>query len=67
MDPAEPREDGNEAPRAMSYFMTPAEVVELREAAHDYASLIQIERFHRDDIAVKRAYERLRKALETGM
>ena len=43
--------------------MTADEIAELREAAHDYAHLIQVERFDRDDMAVHRAYERLRKAL----
>ena len=37
---------------------------ELREAAFDYASLIQVENFDRNDMAVLRAYERLRKALD---
>lgn len=37
---------------------------ELREAAFDYASLIQVENFDRNDIAVHRAYERLRKTLD---
>lgn len=36
---------------------------ELREAAADYARLIQVENFDRNDIAVHRAYSRLRLAL----
>lgn len=44
--------------------MSESKIIELREAAHDYASLIQVENFDRNDIAVHRAYERLRKALE---
>ena len=36
---------------------------ELREAAYDYAHLLQVERYDRDDVAVHRAYERLRKVL----
>ena len=43
--------------------MSTAEASELREAAYSYAHLIQVERFDRDDIAVHRAYERLRDAL----
>ena len=43
--------------------MTTEQVIELREAAYDYAHLIQVERYDRDDIAVHRAYERLRKVL----
>lgn len=39
------------------------QLVELREAAHDYASLVQVEHFRVADSAVHRAYERLRKAL----
>ena len=37
---------------------------ELREASFDYARLVQVENFDRNDIAVHRAYERLRKALD---
>ena len=36
---------------------------ELREAAIDYASLIQVEKFNLSDIAVQRAYTRLRDAI----
>lgn len=36
---------------------------ELRESAYDYAHLIQVENYDRNDIAVHRSYERLRKAL----
>lgn len=43
--------------------MSTAEVSELREAAYDYANLVQVQRFDRDDIAVHRAYDRLRNAL----
>lgn len=43
--------------------MTKEAVAELREAAYDYAHLIQAEGFDRNDMAVHRAYERLRKAL----
>lgn len=35
----------------------------LAEAAEDYARLIQVEQFDRNDIAVHRAYERLRTAI----
>lgn len=35
---------------------------ELTEAAADYARLIQVEHFDRNDVAVHAAYERLRKA-----
>lgn len=38
-------------------------IVELREAAYDYARLIQVEHFPPQDMAVHRAYERLRKGL----
>lgn len=37
-------------------------VLELLQASTDYARLIQVERFDRGDIAVARAYERLRLA-----
>lgn len=47
----------------MQHHMTPEQVVELREAAYDYSDLVQVEHFDRNDIAVQRAYERLRKAL----
>jgi hypothetical protein len=50
----------------MSHHMTPAQVVELREAAYDYARLVQVENFDRNDLAVQRAYERLRKSLATS-
>lgn len=43
--------------------VTDLEIAELREAAYDYARLIQVERCDRDDIAVHRAYEQLREAL----
>jgi hypothetical protein len=43
--------------------MTTEEIAELREAAYDYAHLIQVENFDRSDIAVIRAYMRLRSAL----
>lgn len=48
----------------MTHHMTPEQVVELREAAHDYAHLLQVENFKIFDIAVIRAYERLNRALE---
>jgi hypothetical protein len=38
---------------------------ELSEASIDYTRLVQVERFARNDIAVQRAYERLRLALDT--
>jgi hypothetical protein len=40
-----------------------AATAELREAAYDYAHMIQVELYDRDDVAVHRAYERLRNAL----
>lgn len=40
-----------------------AKIIELREAAYDYAHLIQVERFNVNDMAVHRAYDRLRNAL----
>lgn len=36
---------------------------ELREASYDYARLVQVENFPASDMAVGRAYERLRGAL----
>ena len=39
------------------------QMVELREAAYDYAHLIHVENFPTYDMASGRAYERLRKAL----
>jgi hypothetical protein len=52
--------------KIVELYMTPAQVVELREAAHDFASLIMVENFPKNDMAVHRAYERLRKALAAG-
>lgn len=43
--------------------MSTAEVSELREAAYDYAHLLQVQRVDLDTIGVHRAYDRLRKAL----
>jgi hypothetical protein len=45
-------------------IMTQEQIAELRESAYDYARLIQIEHFERNDIAVYRAYERLRQSLQ---
>jgi len=39
------------------------DAAEISDAATDYALLIQVENFDRNDIAVRRAYERLRIAL----
>ena len=71
-DPPIGVQPGYPAPDAVTFAECAAEIkrlrteaIELREAAHNYASLIQIENFDRNDMAVYRAYERLRKALET--
>jgi len=39
---------------------------EIAGAAVDYAKLLQVENFDRNDIAVHRAYERLRLAIEAA-
>jgi hypothetical protein len=38
-------------------------ITELREAAADFAKLVMVENFDRSDMAVHRAYERLRTAI----
>lgn len=40
---------------------------ELAEAAADYAKLVQVESFPTNDIAVQRAYERLRVAISKAL
>ena len=39
---------------------------ELAEASADYSRLIQVEKFDRNEIAVHRAYERVRAAIAKG-